>query len=100
MRISSSPDDASYSPHMYLCTVYLEGAARNNVEVADEAGRFAIQLARDEFGAPVLDKDGNQIRQRFYGAIRIECPDWIRVAQEHDSQTEDALTIAVYGAAP
>lgn len=97
MRISSSPDDAFYSPHMHLCTVYLEGAARNNVETADEAGRFAIQLARDEFGHPMLDKDGRQVRQRFYGAVRIDCPDWLRAGQEHDCQTEDALSLAIYG---
>lgn len=97
MRISSSPDDASYSPHMHLCTVYLEGAERNNVELADEAKRFAVQLARNEFGEPVLDKDGRQVRQPFYGPVRIDCPAWIRTAQEHDSQSEDGLGAAIYG---
>ena len=100
MRISSNPDDASYSPHMNQCRIWLEGGERNNVELADEERRFAIQLARNEFGEPILDKDGKQLRQRFYGAVRIDCPDWLRVAQEHDSQTEDALSLAIYGAMP
>lgn len=100
MRISSNPDDTYYSPHMHLATVYLEGAERNNVETADEGRRYAVQLARDEFGAPILDKDGRQVRQPFYGAVRIDCPDWLRVSQEHDCQTEDAISLAIYGATP
>jgi hypothetical protein len=96
MRISSNPDDAFYSPHMDQCRIWLEGGERNNVETADEGARFAVQLARDEFGHPVLDKDGNQIRQKFYGAVRIECPDWLRASQEHDCQT-DELSAIVFG---
>ena len=96
MRISSNPDDAFYSPHMNQCRIWLEGGERNNVETADEEKRYAVQLARDEFGAPVLDKDGKQLRQKFYGAVRIECPDWLRVSQEHDCQT-DELSAIVFG---
>lgn len=88
MRISSNPSDAAYSPEFHRCRVWLAGAERNNVETADEAGRFAVTLARDEHGRPVLDKAGSQVRQKFYGDVRIDCPAWLRISQEHHPNEE------------
>ena len=97
MRISSSPDDPSYSQHFHKCRIFVAGSERNNVITADEGKRYALLLRRDEFGAPALNKHGEQIKEPYFGDVRIECDSWLRVAQEHDSQTEDALTIAVFG---
>jgi hypothetical protein len=91
MRIASTPDDRSYSPHFHLVTVFLEGAERNNVELADEEQRYAVQLARDEWGRPVLDKEGRQVRQKFYGAVRIDAPAWLRISQESPDYEEEGL---------
>jgi hypothetical protein len=95
MRISSSPDDPGYSQHMHLVTVYLAGAERNNVETADTEKRYAVQLARDEFGRPVLDKDGNQVRQEFWGDVRVDAPDWLRLQTAGDEDA-GALGAAVW----
>lgn len=100
MRISSSPADPGYSPHAHLCTFWVAGSERNNVVTLDEGKRYALLLRRDEFGAPALDKKGEQIKEPYYGDVRIECESWLRTAQEHDSQTEDAISLAVYGANP
>jgi hypothetical protein len=97
VRISSSPDDPAYSTHFHLCDVFLEGAARNNVLLADEDKRFAIQFRRDEFGQPVIDKKtGAQVVDRFYGAVRISCPDWLRAGIESPDEA-DTLSAAIMG---
>lgn len=88
MRISSSPDDASYSPHAHLCRFWVAGSERNNVVTIDEERRFALLLRRDEFGAPALDKNGAQIAERYWGDVRVDCPAWLRVSQEHCSNEE------------
>jgi hypothetical protein len=100
MRIASTPDDASYSPHFHLVTVFLEGAERNNVALADEDKRFAVTLARDEWGRPVLDKEGRQIQQKFWGAVRIDAPAWLRISQEApDEEGLGAVGAAMYALA-
>ena len=97
MRISSDPADPFYSPHMHHCTCWVAGSERNNVVTIDEERRFALLLRRDEFGAPALDKSGAQIVEPYFGDVRVACPDWIRAGQDHDCQTEDALSLAIYG---
>jgi hypothetical protein len=63
MRVSSRPDDPGYTPCFHQFRIFIAGAERSNVETADEAKRYAVQLARDEWGKPVLDKNGWQVRQ-------------------------------------
>jgi hypothetical protein len=72
MRVSSDPADSGYTPHMHDFRVWLAGAERNTVETADSDKRYAVTLARDEWGRPVLDKEGRQVRQPFWGDVRIE----------------------------
>jgi hypothetical protein len=81
MRISADESDRGYHQGMKLCTVYLEGAARNNVITADEEGRFAITARLDEFGRVVL-KRGIVQTDNFYGAVRIDAPAWVRAQCE------------------
>jgi hypothetical protein len=95
MRISSDPTDPGYSRHFHLATIYIAGAERNNVETADTEKRYAVQLARDEFGRPVLDKDGNQVRQEFWGDVRVDAPDWLRLQSAGDEDA-GALGAAVW----
>jgi hypothetical protein len=87
MRISSLPDDSGYSQYAHMATVYLAGAERNNVVLADEERRYAVQLARDEFGKPILDKHGNQRTQEFFGDVRIDVPEWLRLKGEEDDSS-------------
>ena len=93
MRISCDPDDPSYSSAFSHCTIYLEGAARNNVVTADEDRRFAVTFRRDEFGAPMLAKDKSQLRDKFYGAVRVDCPAWLRSEME-DPSGDNAIAAA------
>ena len=87
VRISSDPADIGFTQYIHMATVYLAGAARNNVILADEAKRYAVTLARDEFGQPVLGKDGQQIKQEFFGDVRVECPEWLRLKGEEDDSS-------------
>jgi hypothetical protein len=95
MRISSDPTDPAYTQHFHLCRIWLAGAERSNCVLADEEKRYAVTLARDEFGRPVLDKDGNQVRQEFWGDVRIESPDWLRLQTSGDEDS-GALGAAVW----
>lgn len=99
MRISCSPDDPGYHPQFAMCRFWLAGAERNNVETADEAKRYAVTLARDEWGAPLLGKDGAQIRQKFYGDVRIDAPSWLRTASEEPQEEADTLSAAIWAMA-
>jgi hypothetical protein len=72
MRIASCMADKGYTPRFHEFRVWIAGAERDNVIVADDTKRYAVTLARDEFGRPVLDKDGQQQRQPYYGDVRIE----------------------------
>jgi hypothetical protein len=92
MRVSCHPGDPGYTPYFSHYRVWLAGAERSNVETAGSDKRYAVQLARDEFGHPLRDKDGNQLRQPFWGDVRIE-----RVAQEGPQEEADTLSAAVYG---
>ena len=99
MRISTDPDDRGFHPHANYCRVFLDGAERNNVVTADEGGRFAVTLRLDEFGQPVKDKKtGKTLHDKFYGAVRVDCADWLRVAMEHPCNEEgDTLSGAILG---
>jgi 3-dehydroquinate synthase class II len=92
MRVSSDPADSGYTPCMHQFRVWLAGAERSNVLTADDTKRYAVQLARDEFGRPVLDKDGNQRRQEYYGDVRIE-----RSPCDEQEDEMGALGAAIYG---
>jgi hypothetical protein len=91
MRISSLPEDPGFSQYAHMATVYLAGAERNNVVLADEERRYAVQLARDEFGKPVLDKHGKQRTQEFFGDVRIEAPQWLRLKAEGEEDDSSGL---------
>jgi hypothetical protein len=95
MRISSDPTDPAYTQHFHLCRIWLAGAERSNCVLADEEKRYAVTLARDEFGRPVLDKDGNQVRQEFWGDVRVDAPDWLRLQTSGDEDS-GALGAAVW----
>jgi hypothetical protein len=95
MRISSNPDDSAYSQYMHLCRIWLAGSERNNVITADTEKRFALTFCRDEFGRPVLDKDGNQVRQEFWGDVRVDVPDWLRLQSAGDDDA-GALGAAIW----
>jgi hypothetical protein len=92
MRVSSDPADSGYTPCMHQYRVWLAGAERSNVLTADDTKRYAVTLARDEWGKPVLDKNGWQIRQPFYGDVRIE-----RSACDEQEDELGALGAAIYG---
>ena len=92
MRVSSEPTDSGYTPHMSDYRVWLAGAERNNVETADDQKRYAVTLARDEWGRPVLDKEGRQVRQPFWGDVRIE-----REACDEQEDEMGALGAAIFG---
>jgi hypothetical protein len=92
MRVSSDPADSGYTPCMHQYRVWLAGAERSNVLTADDTKRYAVTLARDEWGKPVLDKNGWQIRQPFYGDVRIE-----RVACDEQEDELGAIGAAIYG---
>jgi hypothetical protein len=51
-----------------------------------------VTLARDEWGKPVLDKNGWQVKQEFWGDVRIE-----RVACDEQEDEMGALGAAIYG---
>jgi hypothetical protein len=99
MRISTDPDDVGYHAHANYVRVFLEGAERLNVVTADERARFAITIRLDEFGQPVKDKKtGKTLHDKFYGAVRIDCADWLRIAMESSSNEEgDTIGAAVLG---
>jgi hypothetical protein len=92
LRISSNMADPGYTPAMHDFRVWLAGAERNNVETADSDKRYAVTLARDEWGRPVLDKEGRQVRQTFYGDVRIE-----RQACDEQEDELGAIGAAIYG---
>jgi hypothetical protein len=97
MRISSLPNDPAYNTAFHLCSIFLEGAQRNNVLLADEKGRFALTFARNEFGVPVLRKDGSQVTETFRGHVRVEAPEWLRTQMESpQDEDEGALGAAIF----
>ena len=99
MRISIDQDSPDYHDHASFCRIYLAGAERNNVWLADEEARFALTIRLDEWGNPVKDrKTGEQVLDKFYGDVRVECGDHIREAMEHKpAEQGDALSLALYG---
>jgi gamma-glutamylcysteine synthetase len=92
MRVSSRPDDPGYTPCFHQFRIFIAGTERSNVETADDSKRYAVQLARDEWGKPVLDKNGWQIRQEYYGDVRIE-----RQACDEQEDELGAIGAAIYG---
>jgi hypothetical protein len=92
MRVSSDPKDSGYTPVFHQYRIWIAGAERDNVVIADDSKRYAVQLARDEWGKPVLDKNGWQIRQEYYGDVRIE-----REACDEQEDELGALGAASYG---
>jgi hypothetical protein len=92
MRVSSDPADSGYTPCMHQYRVWLAGAERSNVLTADDTKRYAVTLARDEWGKPVLDKNGWQVKQEFWGDVRIE-----RVACDEQEDELGAIGAAIYG---
>jgi hypothetical protein len=92
MRVSSDLKDPGYTPCFHQFRIFIAGAERSNVETADEAKRYAVQLARDEWGKPVLDKNGWQVRQEYFGDVRIE-----RVACDEQEDELGAIGAAIYG---
>jgi hypothetical protein len=65
-----------------VCRFYLGGAERNNVLFADEERRFAITRRLDEAGNEMRDRQGRPLTDEFRGAVRIDCPDWLREEME------------------
>jgi hypothetical protein len=91
MRVSSDPADGGYTPCMHQYRVWLAGAERSNVLTADDTKRYAVTLARDEWGKPVLDKNGWQVKQEFWGDVRIE-----RQACDEQEDELGALGAVIY----
>jgi hypothetical protein len=99
MRISTDPDDRGFHISANYCRFFLEGAERLNVVTADEEGRFAVTLRLDEFGQPVKDKKtGKTIHDKFFGAVRVDCADWLRITMERPCDEEgETLSAAILG---
>ena len=77
MRISSDPSHPAFSDCASMCRIFLDGVERNNVITADEEGRIAVTQRLDVHGHPAL-KAGKPMVDEFCGAVRIECPAWLR----------------------
>lgn len=90
MKISVLQSHPAYHEWAFkVCAFYLDGAARNNVLVADEEGRYALTRRLDEYGNTMRDKKtGATLTDEFRGPVRIECPDWLRY------EIEDAAAAA------
>ena len=73
MRVSVDQADAGYHPLACHCRVFLEGAERCNVVMADEERRHAVLHVLDEHGRPVV-KGQRILTEDFYGAVRIQLP--------------------------
>jgi hypothetical protein len=65
-----------------VCRFYLGGVERNNVLLADEERRFAITRRLDEAGKEMRDRHGRALTDEFRGAVRIDCPEWLREEME------------------
>ncbi|MBI2769220.1 MAG: hypothetical protein HYX47_06340 [Burkholderiales bacterium] len=81
MKVSADRNDPAFSDCFAMCRIWLEGAERSNVVTADEDGRFAVTTRLDENGDPVL-RAGQPVTDVFRGAVRVECPDWLRKERE------------------
>ena len=89
MKISIDRNHPAYHDWAFkVCAFYLEGTQRNNVLFADEEKRFAITRGVDERGETMYDRQGRMVTDEFRGAVRIDCPDWLRY------ELENALTSA------
>lgn len=87
MRISAFKDSPFYmSPS--LCgpvKVFLDGVERSGVMEADEEGRRALLVRRDEKGNVTIDLKTEQVRtDEFFGHVRIEAPDEVRRQYEEN----------------
>ena len=88
MKISLDSNHPAYNDWAFkVCSFYLDGVQRNNVMTADEEGSFAITRRLDETGETVYDRNGKMLTDEFRGAVRIECPDWLRY------EIQDALAL-------
>jgi hypothetical protein len=96
MKIARDPDHAAYSDYHGLCEISLEGAARNNVRYASEEDRYAETWRLDEWGDLVLDKAGDPIWDRFYRAVLITCPEWVRHEIENPARNTVLESVALY----
>lgn len=83
MKIGIDRDHPAYHDWAFkVCAFYLEGAQRSNVLFADEEKCFAITRRLDERGQTVYDRQGRMVTDEFRGAVRIDCPDWLRYEVE------------------
>lgn len=83
MKISIDRNHPAYHDWAFkVCAFYLDGAQRNNVLTADEEGRFAVTRRLDHNGETMHDRHGKMLTDEFRGAVRIECPDWLRYEVE------------------
>lgn len=65
--------------------VFLNGAEYGYVVTADEEKRYAKTLRLDNNGVPrrnPKDPDGGFLYDEFWGHVRIEAPDWLRVQMD------------------
>ena len=93
MKISIDRNHPTYHDWAFkVCAFYIDGAQRNNVLTADEEGRFAITRRLDQDGETMRDANGVMLTDEFRGAVRIECPDWLRYEVENAHAPSDVLT--------
>ena len=95
MKISIDRNHPAYHDWAFkVCSFYLDGVQRNNVLTADEEGRFAITRRLDQNGETQRDRNGVMLTDEFRGAVRVECPDWLRyeVQNAQAAASSDALT--------
>jgi hypothetical protein len=81
MKVSADRSHPAFSDCFSMCRIWLEGAERHNVVTADEDGRFAVTTRLDEFGNPIT-RGGQPVTDVFHGAVRVECPEWLRKERE------------------
>ena len=98
MKISIDRNHPSYHDWAHkVCSFYLDGVERNNVLTADEESRRAVTRRLDEKGGTLHDRNGRMLTDEFRGAVRIDCPDWLRYEVEMASATQvkecDALAV-------
>jgi hypothetical protein len=80
MKISVLQSHPAYHDWAFkVCRFFLDGVPRNNVLFADEEARFALTRRLDEFGNAMRHpRTGELLTDEFRGAVRVECPDWLR----------------------
>lgn len=84
MKVSIERNSDAYSEfanHPEI-RVFLAGSERQGVIYANEERRMAKQYRFGSDGRLAKDSKGEPIIDSFYGDVRIDCPEWLRLEIE------------------